>query len=89
MDTDSQTLSYMDIISAPFSGILIKNEEELIVGCSDGSLCLFSLAIPSIPKFLKALKLWNQVMCLLIISDDTIICGQEKGFLDTVNYQLF
>jgi hypothetical protein len=45
------------MMEKPISGILMKEETLLIVGCAWGYLCQYSLATPSSPSLMNNIKL--------------------------------
>jgi hypothetical protein len=57
----------------PWRGILVNDESELIVGGS--KLSKFSLDNPTIPTFIKHIKLSKNIHSLVKISEDALLCG--------------
>jgi hypothetical protein len=72
---DSLTPNYVDIEYPPLRGALVKNDSELIVGCVDGHLTLYSLADPTNPLAVKTIKVSKSIWSLLKINDNTLLCG--------------
>ena len=64
------------MMEKPISGILMKDETLLIVGCAWGYLCQYSLANPTLPSLMNNIKLTdNGVQCVLKMSEYRVLCG--------------
>ena len=52
---DDETPIYVEMKYAPMSGILIKDDTQLIIGCSVYYLSFFSLTTPTLPSHTKTI----------------------------------
>lgn len=58
-----------------------SSEQHIFVGCTNGYL----LRLDPINYFTTLeVKLQNHIFCMLQLDEETLLCGQLKGYLDLV-----
>ena len=66
-------------------GLLINNDSVLVIGCAGGHLLFYNLAKPTSPSLYNELLLRENILSLIMLTPDLLICGQYGGYLDIVN----